>query len=394
MRIADIDGTIIAARVRALGNTFFTKDVSDAPEVKAGHAAFERSASYAANVGLFLAKYHARLGLQRGAVDARRGTTWHKRATTPATEIVRYPRGPQSAADSPFKARMRAHQSWYRAEVLRVPFGTGPGPGSTAERGSMLVEADANRGANFVSPEVFELAKRRIAEGHGVEAFRCLRNMLSSQPMCFNLFGPLALDRDLATSCMRALFPSEVARVLEVRLEHAPSPRARYLDDRSAFDAFVVYERTDGTRAFLGIETKLTETFSAKNPRDPSRYVAHARRSPSIWPHGDDPALTDPRWYQLWRNHLLVEALRLDVAAGYAAGRLAVVHHPADTDCTGAIAGYRALLAPGDASLVALPIDRLVATWAAAVERAEDGEWLEKLRVRYLALERSERAAR
>jgi hypothetical protein len=393
LRIADIDGAIIAARVRALGDTFFTKDVSDAPEVKAGHAAFERSASYPASVGLFLAKYHARLGLRRGAVDTRRGATWHKHATSDV-EIVRYPRGPQSATDSPFKARMRAHQSWYRAEVLRVPYGTGPGPESTAERGSMLVEADANRGSNFVSPEVFDLAKRRIAEGHGVEEFRCLHNMLSSQPMCFNLFGPLALDRDLATTCMRALFPSEVARVLEVRIEHAPAPRARYLDDRSAFDAFVVYERTDGTRAFLGIETKLTETFSTKNPRDPSRYVAQARRSPAIWPRGDDPALANPRWYQLWRNHLLVEAVRLDGAAGYAAGRLAVVHHPADIDCAEAIAGYRALLAPGDASLLALPVDRLVATWATALEAAPHREWLEKLRARYLALKRSERAAR
>jgi hypothetical protein len=392
LRVADIDGTIIAARVRALGDTFCTKDVSDAPEVKAGHAAFERSASYSASVGRFLAKYHARLGLRPGAVDTRGGATWHKHVTPPAAQIVRYPRGPQCAADSPFKARMRAHQSWYRAEVLRVPFGTGPGPSSTQERGSMLALADADRGANFVSPEVFDLARRRIAEGHGVDAFRCLRNMLSSQPMCFNLFGPLALDRALATSCMRALFPGEVAQVLEVRVEYAPSPRARYLDDRTAFDAFVVYERTDGAKAFLGIETKLTETFSAKNPRDPSKYVEHARRSPSIWPRSGETALWDRRWCQLWRDHLLVEAVRLDGGAGYAAGRLAVVHHPADPDCDGAIAGYRALLAPGDASIVDLPLDRIVATWAATVCRVEHREWLEKLRVRYLALDRSDPA--
>ncbi len=52
----------------------------------------------------------------------------------------------------------------------------------------MLTGESANAGLNFLTPGIFALAKRRIEEGRGVvEPFRLLRNMLSSQPMCFNL---------------------------------------------------------------------------------------------------------------------------------------------------------------------------------------------------------------
>jgi len=50
------------------------------------------------------------------------------------------PYGPQPASDNKFAARMRFHQSWYRATVLEVPYGTGPYTTSTTEYGNMLIE--------------------------------------------------------------------------------------------------------------------------------------------------------------------------------------------------------------------------------------------------------------
>jgi hypothetical protein len=49
-----------------------------------------------------------------------------------------------------------------------------------------------------------------------------------------------------------------------VDIEYAPDPKEEFLDDRTAFDAFVEFDRVDGTRGFVGIETKLTEPFSRK----------------------------------------------------------------------------------------------------------------------------------
>jgi hypothetical protein len=147
--------------------------------------------------------------------------------------------GPQSPSDNAFAGRMRFHQSWYRATVLEVPYGTGPTPRAKTEYGNMLTAEDAAKGLNFLTPAIFAAVKARLAETEGlIEEFRLLRNMLSSQPLCFNLFGYLGLHLDLATRLMEALFPGEVKRVTRVVVEHAPAPRAEYLNDRTAFDAF------------------------------------------------------------------------------------------------------------------------------------------------------------
>ena len=97
-----------------------------------------------------------------------------------------YDIGPQYEKDAPFTVRMRFHQSWYRANVLRVPYGTGPKPNSTRPLGNMLTREHGKQGLNFLTPEIFGNAKLRMQEPGAVEPFRLQHNMLSSQPMCFN----------------------------------------------------------------------------------------------------------------------------------------------------------------------------------------------------------------
>lgn len=103
--------------------------------------------------------------------------------------------------------------------------------------------------------------------------------MLSSQPMCFNLFGPLVLDTSLATRLMRTVLPEEIDVVEEVRIEFAPEPRQQYLDNRTSFDALVRYRTPDGQQAFLGIETKLTEPFTQKEA-GPKKHPAYEAAQP------------------------------------------------------------------------------------------------------------------
>ena len=172
--------------------------------------------------------------------------------------------GPQAASDRKWLTRrMRLHQSWYRHEVLRVPYGNGPKRSSPTYYGNMLDAGAAEQGKNFLTQGIYDLAKERLAAGGGVvEPFRLLHNMLSSQPMCFNLFGELALDLELATVLARALWGDHVRKVTSVRFEWAPSPAAEYLNDKTAFDAVIEYEGSDGKLGFVGIETKLTEPFS------------------------------------------------------------------------------------------------------------------------------------
>lgn len=116
-------------------------------------------------------------------------------------------------------------------------------------------------GRNFLTESIHRTVKAWIAEGGRVEPFRCRHNMPSSQPMCFNLFGPLVDRPDLA-----AAFVSTVTgRTVEVEpggviIEDSPG----HLGDRTDLDASIRYITSDGEAGVLSIETKLTEEFSPK----------------------------------------------------------------------------------------------------------------------------------
>ena len=58
--------------------------------------------------------------------------------------------GPQHPNENQFKARMRFHLSWYRAKVLKVPFGQGPRPNSRSYYGNMLTQENGDQGLNFL----------------------------------------------------------------------------------------------------------------------------------------------------------------------------------------------------------------------------------------------------
>ncbi|MDP2310590.1 MAG: hypothetical protein Q8P18_31515 [Pseudomonadota bacterium] len=297
--------------------------------------------------------------------------------------------GPQSRSDDPFTARMRLHQSWYRRDVLGVPHGCGPQPGSRSPYGNMLRPEEAARGLNFTSPAAFTVARARLADRRGtVEPFRLLHNLLSSQPMCFNLFGPLALDLDLATRLARASWPW-VGRVTAVHVEHAPEPAAEHLADRTAFDVFLEVDDARGAPGFIGIEAKLTEPFSQKRYDTPA-YRRWSEDPAGPWLPSARDALPRVEHNQLWRDHLLAVAMLGHTTSPYTHGRLVVLHHPSDPRCRAVIAGYNALVRPGH-EVAAIDVAQLLSAWRTV---APDARWIEESRVRYVDLARSEPAWR
>lgn len=300
--------------------------------------------------------------------------------------------GPQYERDNRFAARMRLHQSWYRADVLQVPWGTGPGPKSTRELGNMLAREEGAKGMNFLTAQIFEVAKQRLAEKVGtVDEYRLLHNLLSSQPMCFNLFGPMVDDLGLATRVFRKLVPGGVDRVTKIAIEYAPEPASEYLSDRTAFDAFAEFIRPDGSRGFLGIETKLTEPFSQKH-YDTPEYRRWSDRTDSPWPEDGWPRLAEIGHNQLWRDHLLAVAMVMHPDLDYTWGGLMVVGHPDDVACTDAMGTYSGLLKQADDTLVNGPLDQLVEIVEQEIEGAELQNWCSEFRRRYLDLELSEDA--
>jgi len=299
--------------------------------------------------------------------------------------------GPQSKRDSKFTAQMRFHQSWYRANILKVPFGTGPTKGSKSEYGNMLRKEEAEQGLNFLSKEIFGVVKKRLEDKTGtVDEFRLLRNLLSSQPMCFNLFA--AMDKGLSLEGLGNTLFKQVTqdegfkRVMGVAMEFAPEPAAEYLDDKTAFDAFVEYERTDGKLGFVGIETKLTEPFSPKeyDSKVYRRWASH----PKAPFQGPVEALRASQVNQLWRGHLLMVAMLHHPKSPYTRGHFMVVHHQDDDECAKAIAAYVELLKHKgqEKTFLDYPLGRLFGLIDLAAVSKVEQEWNRQFQARYLEL--------
>ncbi len=291
--------------------------------------------------------------------------------------------GPQCNQDSTFRAEMRLHQSWYRASKLKVPCGFGPNQNSITKYGNMLTVEDGNKGLNFLTQEIFNVVNRRISERSGaVDPFRLLNNMLSSQPLCFNLFGLFDGDLKLATDFWNYHFPNNVREITAMKIEYAPSPNTLYLNDRTAFDAYFEYNNRVGKKGFIGVEVKYTEPFSQQQYDTPV-YRKWSNNAGSPWKTESYAQLPDIRWNQLWRDHLLAISMLAQGNSPFAEGMLVLVRHPADKDCERAVNSYKSLLKEHDTTFFDLPMDILLAAWEKINTEDRVAAWLERFKERY-----------
>ncbi len=225
------------------------------------------------------------------------------------------------AGDTARRRRYRRLQSWYRHEILGVPAGLDR---RGVPRGNMLpvaaVRADPT--LNFLrDPRLATIADDRIRERRGtVDADRLRRNLLSSQPLAVNLFGPLlAISPEAAAAVLAEALHIDMDQVSGLRLEWAPEPIADYLDDRTAFDVYFEFLRQDGATGFIGVETKYTDAFSPDNDIRASEAKMAKYRAVAINLDEYDNARIDelfhPRVSQLFRMALLASSWR--VAGGF-----------------------------------------------------------------------------
>ena len=297
-------------------------------------------------------------------------------------------------SDDRFTARMRFHQSWYRSHVLRLPPGPNPAARGTVY-GNLLRPDDGILGRNFLNDSIHRYSGERLAEGSGMmEPKRLRNNLLSSQPMCFNLFAPLVIDLSLASRLLRSLpgLPGGI-HVTEVRVEYAP-PKEQHLNDGTAFDAWIAHEREGGLRGLVGIETKLTEPFSQAHYAFDERYRRWQDQPGWWWRPGTESDFSSTECNQLWRNHLLAFSILHQPEPAYEDGFCAVVYHGKDTACVSAMAAYRSKLEPGaQSTLLDWPLGDVVERWSDQLRTRAEQEWLDGFHSRYLDLE-SSRAAR
>ena len=173
-----------------------------------------------------------------------------------------------------FTQKCRKLQGGYR-ERMGEPMGVGPHLKKGTPQINMLVDGDKT-GKNFVNEFTFNYAKRRVEKKQPhetIDEYRLFNNMLSSQPMAFNLFCPFIEMRqqgkgDIVSRIFQNIFPDKyISEVTEVELEYLDTDIKKYLNDNTAMDAIVRYKDTDGKPAFIAIETKYTDVLGENTSR-------------------------------------------------------------------------------------------------------------------------------
>lgn len=215
--------------------------------------------------------------------------------------------------DTRFRASARMLQSLWRAEQ-DLPIGIHHGrQGRKRRLGSLISPAAADAGRNFMTPAVAQLARRAVAyqeAGATIDQRRLFGNLLSSMPMCFNLFAPLAFDHDLATRVVRQLFPStDIHAVIGILFEHSPGRlHPELTGDRSAFDVGIVFVRADGQRGLIGFEVKLSESLQEPAPAELNPRYSGLAESSGLYKVPTSAVLRVNPLQQLFREHLLAQA--------------------------------------------------------------------------------------
>jgi hypothetical protein len=169
--------------------------------------------------------------------------------------------------------------------------------------------------ANFLTDNIKQLVTVSLAnaetEGAMIGEPRIWNNLLSSQPLCFNLFGELHYNLDLATKYFRILFPNRIETVKSIRFEYSRGRGNKdYTGDHSAFDVFVEYTNS-GKNGFIGIEVKYSESLTEETKEKAQEtFIKHQKEytrltNSQIFNQNSIESLKEIPLSQIWRDHLL-----------------------------------------------------------------------------------------
>ena len=229
--------------------------------------------------------------------------------------------------DNAFTRKARLLQAIHRKE-------SGSPCGSITKRGITyyhpnLATNGSDTGCNFLSQEIFEYAKWRIEQKKAYETInedRLFNNFLSSQPMAFNLFVPLMsiVHTDEGKSKLAKVVAEHIInsdsssfnKITEVGIEFIPPYYSECLNDKTAMDAYFMYERTDGKHGLIAIETKYTDVLGTNPASNPSFAIRQATENIGISQLLTNEGIEgitkrDIKLSQVYRNFLLTETVRL-----------------------------------------------------------------------------------
>lgn len=212
---------------------------------------------------------------------------------------------------------------------------------------------------NFMTPNIIKLVNDEIANkgDRVIEETRLRENLLSSQPLCFNLFGELKLNKKKALLVFNKIYDDYFSSIDEILFEYNPARRdPRLTGDRSAFDVFVEYTSKFGKRGFIGIEVKYSETLreGADKVKDTighqfcdeqrTRKDRYEELSKGLFSSDNFNKLEKLPYFQIWRDHLLAVAMCKAFPEKYDEGFFCFLSPHTNELCRNGVTEYKELL--------------------------------------------------
>lgn len=229
--------------------------------------------------------------------------------------------GEEYKGDSRFVAKCRKLQSIYRYEIGEEIRPYTDRYGKVHNYGNYIENGDTPRECgdgwkNFLTEYAFNYAKDRVTNRHKyetIESDRLFNNLLSSQPMAFNLFCPLRQMREkspeTATKVIKAALPNyPIHKVTEVDLEFIPEKYEKLTGDKSAMDAIIRFEDEEGKDGFIAIETKYSENLGTNVASRREKSIECIKQLKCFSPDVEQSIIAgNTALTQIYRNFLLSE---------------------------------------------------------------------------------------
>ena len=258
----------------------------------------------------------------------------------------------RNKADNRYQAYYRYLQSKWR-DSKEIPVRKMEGQSKEDVYGNYTSDPEAN----FMTMGIRTLVNNELLPenkgGRLIEESRLRQNLLSSQPLCFNLFGELKLHLDKALQFFNLLYDDYFKSIEDIMFEYNPARRdPRLTGDRSAFE----YTSIVGKKGFIGIEVKYAENLregadSVKSilekqfcnePR--TRRDRYQELSQDIFNPNFYTELEELPQFQIWRDHLLAVAMCRSFPYKYDEGLFMFLSPFSNENCRKGIKNYSSLL--------------------------------------------------
>lgn len=287
------------------------------------------------------------------------------------------------SGDNVFSSKARLLQSIWRDEK-----------GYEFERYGNYLKIDfAKRsGANFLTKGIKEIVEYELAnkskDRKVIQEPRIWNNLLSSQPMAFNLFGELKLNKATATEIFKNLFPNrKIEEVTQIEFEYSPERKSeKYTNDSSAFDVFVVYENSDKKKRFFGIEVKYSENLNDEASNHKPRYEEIAKQS-GIFDLSKIEELKSKPIQQIWRDHLLALSMS-KINKDFDYGDFIYLYPRDNVNCHNGVDKYERVL-KGNIESHFIPL--IIEDFIDELKKVCNKKWVSDFEDRYLKFKRIEK---